>query len=41
MGHCASTVALNEQVIIRHICPQEAKEKRLEQLEIKGLQTLS
>jgi hypothetical protein len=36
-----STIGLDEQTIIHYIRHQEAEEKRLEQLQLQGLQTLS
>lgn len=40
-GYCVSTVGLDEQTIIRYIRHQEAEDKRLEQRQLQGLQTLS
>ena len=36
-GYCVSTVGLDEQTIVQYIRNQEAEEKRLEQMEFKGL----
>ena len=36
-GYCVSTVGLDEQTIVRYIRNQELEEKRLEQLQLKGL----
>jgi putative transposase len=36
-GYCVSTVGLDEQTIVRYIQNQEAEEKRLEQMQLKGL----
>ena len=36
-GYCVSTVGLDEQTIVRYIRNQEAEEKRLEQMQLKGL----
>ena len=40
-GYWVSTVGLDEQTIIQYIRNQEAEEKRLEQMQLQGLQTLS
>ena len=40
-GYCVSTIGLDEQTIIHYIRHQEAEEKRLEQMQLQGLQTLS
>jgi putative transposase len=40
-GYCVSTVGLDEQTVLQYIRDQEAEEKRLEQLQLKGLQALS
>lgn len=40
-GYCVSTVGLDGQTIIHYIRHQEAEEKRLEQMQLQGLQTLS
>ena len=36
-GYCVSTVGLDEQTIVQYIRTQEAEEKRLEQMQFKGL----
>lgn len=36
-GYCVSTVGLDEQTILQYIRDQEAEEKRLEQMPLKGL----
>ena len=36
-GYCVSTVGLDEQTVLQYIRDQEAEEKRLEQLQLKGL----
>ncbi len=36
-GYCVSTVGLDEQTIREYIRNQEAEEKRVEQMELKGL----
>ena len=36
-GYCVSSVGLDEQTIVRYIQNQEAEEKRLEQMPLKGL----
>ena len=36
-GYCVSTVGLDEQTIREYIRNQEAEEKRLEQMQLKGL----
>ena len=36
-GYCVSTVGLDEQTIVSYIRNQEAEEKRLEQMQLKGL----
>jgi len=36
-GYCMSNVGLDEQTIVRYIRNQEAEEKRLEQMQFKGL----
>jgi putative transposase len=40
-GYCVSTVGLDEQTIVRCIRNQEVEEKRLEQMQLRDLQTLS
>ena len=40
-GDCVSTVGLDEQVIREYIRNQENEEKRQEQMQLKGLETLS
>ena len=36
-GYCVSTIGLDEQTIIQYIRHQEAEERRLEQMQLKGL----
>ncbi len=36
-GYCVSTVGLDEQTIIQYIRNQEAEERRVEQMQLKGL----
>ena len=36
-GYCVSTIGLDGQTILQHIRKQEAEEKRLEQMPLKGL----
>ena len=36
-GYCISTVGLDEQTIVRYIRNHEAEEKRLDQMQLKGL----
>ena len=36
-GYCVSTIGLDEQTILQYIRNQEAEEKRLEQMQLKGL----
>jgi len=40
-GYCVSTVGLEEQVIREYIRNQEKEEKRQEEMQLKGLETLS
>lgn len=36
-GYCVSTVGLDEKTVIEYIRNQEAEEKRLDQMQLKGL----
>ena len=40
-GYCVRTIGLDEQVIRAYIRNQETEEKRQEQIQLKGLETLS